>query len=154
MDPWVTCHLGIAGSMQRVTRRATLAGSLVGKDSWSDGLGITCLPCNRIPGKAYHPNTTQGWSTPNCPYSCSVGVPNVASNPNCLDPLDYALAFFGGWKAGPRVVASQDEAEQRSRNLGWKRTRSQLQNLLVFSRESWGTVCYAEGFGMHNLQSY
>ena len=68
------------------------------QDSWSDGIGM-CQPCNPIPLRAFHPNSTTGWSTADCPYSCSVGVPNVASNKNCLDPLDYALTFFGGWKA-------------------------------------------------------
>ena len=123
------------------------------KDSWSDGVGM-CLPCNPIPAKGFHPNTTVGHASPDCPwvlffdicfhvypkkmgsmfiqfdyahiffrwvgwlvqppttvgpYSCSLGVPNVASNPYCLDPIDYALGFFGGWKVPAIFVSgSQD----------------------------------------------
>lgn len=55
-----------------------------------------CHPCTNKPAKGTY--STKGWYTPICPYTCGVGVPNVGSNPNCLDGIEYALSFFGGWK--------------------------------------------------------
>ena len=44
------------------------------------------------------------WPSADCPYSCGVGVPNQKSNPGCLDPMAYALSFFGGPKGVLAIV--------------------------------------------------
>eukprot|EP00930_Biecheleria_cincta_P019735 TRINITY_DN1499_c0_g1_i1.p1 TRINITY_DN1499_c0_g1~~TRINITY_DN1499_c0_g1_i1.p1 ORF type:complete len:1546 (-),score=206.88 TRINITY_DN1499_c0_g1_i1:109-4746(-) len=63
--------------------------------NWSTGGSEPCRPCTNKPiGKGNY--TKAGWYNKDCPYTCGVGLPNVLSNPKCLDPFDYALRFFGG----------------------------------------------------------
>ncbi|CAJ1364618.1 unnamed protein product [Effrenium voratum] len=68
------------------------------------GLGV-CQTCKPIPERGHYVNITGGCVTSSCPYSCGVGVPNVASNPSCLDPVEYALSFFGGLKGMLGILA-------------------------------------------------
>eukprot|EP00435_Cladocopium_sp_Y103_P001615 s248_g1.t1 len=124
---------------------------LCDKDSWSDGVGM-CQPCNPIPTKGFHPNTTQGWSGPDCPYSCSVGVPNVASNPQCLDGMDYALTFFGGWKGVLGIACAIVGTallllwRRRKANLATTSSRPLLEDLSGSTVSTWSRrVCASNG---------
>ena len=58
------------------------------KGEWSDE-GLMCHRCNPIPSRGTF--SEEGWYTPDCPYSCGVGVPNKASNPDCF--LAFANFF-------------------------------------------------------------
>ncbi|CAE7671298.1 pim2 [Symbiodinium pilosum] len=69
---------------------------------WSQGgLGI-CQACRNKPPNGNY--TKAAWPSADCPYSCGVGVPNQKSNPGCLDPMAYALSFFGGPKGVLAIV--------------------------------------------------
>ena len=59
----------------------------------SDGL-IDCYKCKNIPKSANF--SGKGATSPNCPYVCPAGYPDVLQNPECLDPLHYFMSFFGG----------------------------------------------------------
>eukprot|EP00931_Biecheleriopsis_adriatica_P034498 TRINITY_DN19909_c0_g1_i1.p1 TRINITY_DN19909_c0_g1~~TRINITY_DN19909_c0_g1_i1.p1 ORF type:complete len:1589 (+),score=265.49 TRINITY_DN19909_c0_g1_i1:35-4768(+) len=96
---------GLAASLVNCPNgSANLFCELCPPGTWSNGSFQSCRPCHNKPSKGNY--TKWGWYNDKCPFDCSVGVPNVASNPKCLDPLDYALRFFGGTKGLLAIAAS------------------------------------------------
>eukprot|EP00392_Amoebophrya_sp_AT5.2_P005510 g5519.t1 len=65
------------------------------KGTWSGG-GASCEPCDQPGGVEKFEWIAVGWTNSTCPYRCPVGYPNVDTNPSCLDPWRFTMAFFGG----------------------------------------------------------
>ncbi|CAE7030640.1 pim2 [Symbiodinium sp. CCMP2592] len=86
---------------------------------WSSGGLSGCQACTNKPPNGNY--TKSKWPNPNCPYSCGVGVPNRKSNPGCLDPMAYALSFFGGAKG---VLAIVIAIVTSAAMLLWRRRKS------------------------------
>lgn len=63
--------------------------------TWSQQ-GSRCVSCNNKPPVSRY--SKEAWANESCPYECPRDVPNVAGNPRCLGPLDYALSHLGGQK--------------------------------------------------------
>lgn len=62
---------------------------------WSDG-GSECRHCDKPFNVEAYRYTHSGWSNSTCPFRCPAGYPDVHTNPTCLDPWRYTMAFFGG----------------------------------------------------------
>ncbi|CAE7292248.1 pim2 [Symbiodinium necroappetens] len=86
---------------------------------WSSGGLSACQACENKPPNGNY--TKSKWPNSNCPYSCGVGVPNRKSNPACLDPMAYALSFFGGPKG---VLAILLAIVTSAAMLLWRRRKS------------------------------
>lgn len=62
---------------------------------WNAEGGNLCHACDNKP-ESNSEYTKTAVTTPVCPYRCVAGVPEVGSNPECLDVLPYIFEFFGG----------------------------------------------------------
>lgn len=72
------------------------------KDSWSDGVGM-CLPCNPIPAKGFHPNTTVGHASPDCPWVFFLTYVFMFIQKKwgkCSSNLTMRIFFQMGWLVG------------------------------------------------------
>jgi len=63
--------------------------------TWNDDGLMECNPCMNKPQKGAE-YVKESWTNATCEYKCEPGLPNVRSNPKCLDAVDYAFRFFGG----------------------------------------------------------
>ena len=86
---------------------------------WSLGGLNGCQACTNKPPNGNYTKTH--WPNAECPYACGVGVPNRKSNPGCLDPMEYALSFFGGPKG---VLAIAIAIVSSAALLLWRRRKS------------------------------
>ncbi|CAD7969425.1 unnamed protein product [Amoebophrya sp. A120] len=65
------------------------------RGKWSNG-GASCLVCDTPRNVEKFEWTTSGWPNATCPYRCPINYPSLNTNPQCLDPWRYTMAFFGG----------------------------------------------------------
>ena len=138
---------GMEGQQRSITPcppgYANISCEECGLGTWSNHALGSCEPCKPIPPKGIF--SKKAWATPDCPYTCSSGVPNKASNPDCKGPIDYALGFFGGW---PGVLAIALGIAFAALLILWRRRsikmggRPLLEEQLVCNKGSMSTMSY------------